>query len=109
MTVLSNLWIQKRTPYWERLTTLVAAAGQSRGLSRGELQELALLYRQTFPLCARTALRRRWPVRSIICSLVLTILSIPAADRRGAISCCIYAMAIRWFSGGRSITFSRRW
>jgi uncharacterized membrane protein SpoIIM required for sporulation len=46
MTVLSNLWIQKRTPYWERLTTLVAAAGQSRGLSRGELQELALLYRQ---------------------------------------------------------------
>ena len=48
MTVLSNLWIQKRTPYWERLTSLVAAAGQNRlkGLSRSELQELALLYRQ---------------------------------------------------------------
>lgn len=47
-TVLSNLWIKKRTPYWERLTSLVAAANQSRlqGLSRGELQELALLYRQ---------------------------------------------------------------
>jgi len=48
MTVLSNLWIQKRTPHWERLTTLVAAASQNRlkKLSRSELQELALLYRQ---------------------------------------------------------------
>jgi uncharacterized membrane protein SpoIIM required for sporulation len=47
-TVLSNLWIKKRTPHWERLTSLVAAASQGRlqGLSRGELQELALLYRQ---------------------------------------------------------------
>jgi uncharacterized membrane protein SpoIIM required for sporulation len=48
MTVLSNSWIQKRTPYWDRLTTLVAAADQNRmqALSRSELQELALLYRQ---------------------------------------------------------------
>jgi uncharacterized membrane protein SpoIIM required for sporulation len=48
MTVLSNHWIQKRTPYWERLTALVAAADKSRlrGLSRTELQEMALLYRQ---------------------------------------------------------------
>jgi uncharacterized membrane protein SpoIIM required for sporulation len=48
MTVLSNHWIQKRTPHWERLASLVAEAGQTRlkGLSRGELQELALLYRQ---------------------------------------------------------------
>lgn len=47
-TVLSNYWIQKRTPHWERLTSLVAAADTSRmrGLSRAELQELALLYRQ---------------------------------------------------------------
>ena len=47
-TVLSNRWIQKRSPHWERLTTLVAAADQNRlrGLSRSELQELALLYRQ---------------------------------------------------------------
>jgi len=47
-TVLSNLWIQKRQPHWERLTTLVAAADRERlrGLSRGELQEMALLYRQ---------------------------------------------------------------
>jgi uncharacterized membrane protein SpoIIM required for sporulation len=44
MTVLSNHWIQKRTPHWERLTALVAA--QSHTLSRSELQELALLYRQ---------------------------------------------------------------
>jgi uncharacterized membrane protein SpoIIM required for sporulation len=48
MTVLSNYWIQKRTPHWERLTSLVAAADHNRlkGLSRSELQELALLYRQ---------------------------------------------------------------
>jgi uncharacterized membrane protein SpoIIM required for sporulation len=47
-TVLSNQWIKKRTPHWERLTSLVATAGHSRlhGLSRSELQELALLYRQ---------------------------------------------------------------
>jgi uncharacterized membrane protein SpoIIM required for sporulation len=47
-TVLSNRWIQKRTPYWERLTSLVAAADRNRlrGMSRNELQELALLYRQ---------------------------------------------------------------
>ena len=47
-TVLSNLWIKKRTQHWERLTTLVAAAdsGRLKGLSRAELQELALLYRQ---------------------------------------------------------------
>ncbi len=48
MTVLSNHWIQKRTPHWDRLTALVATADQARlqGLSRSELQELALLYRQ---------------------------------------------------------------
>ena len=51
-TVLSNRWIQKPTPYWERLTTLVASAQQSAGgsgirsLSRAELREMALLYRQ---------------------------------------------------------------
>jgi uncharacterized membrane protein SpoIIM required for sporulation len=47
-TVLSNLWIQKRQPHWERLTALVAAADRERlrGLSRSELQEMALLYRQ---------------------------------------------------------------
>jgi uncharacterized membrane protein SpoIIM required for sporulation len=47
-TVLSNRWIQKRTPHWERLTSLVASADRNHlhGLSRNELQELALLYRQ---------------------------------------------------------------
>jgi uncharacterized membrane protein SpoIIM required for sporulation len=47
-TVLSNQWIQKRKPYWERLATLTAAADRARlrSLSRAELQELALLYRQ---------------------------------------------------------------
>jgi uncharacterized membrane protein SpoIIM required for sporulation len=46
--ILSNQWIQKRRPYWDRLASLL---GQSDGLglgqlSRAELQEMALLYRQ---------------------------------------------------------------
>jgi uncharacterized membrane protein SpoIIM required for sporulation len=47
-TVLSNRWIQKRTPHWERLTSLVASADRNRVqiLSRPELQEFAILYRQ---------------------------------------------------------------
>jgi uncharacterized membrane protein SpoIIM required for sporulation len=45
---LSNLWIRKRRPYWDRLASLLAHADQSGlgQLSRAELQELALLYRQ---------------------------------------------------------------
>ena len=47
-TVLSNHWIAKRKPHWERLSSLTAAAdgGRLNRLSRSELQELALLYRQ---------------------------------------------------------------
>src|ERR1700760_180543 len=49
--VLSNRWIQKRTPYWDRLGALVASAQASTGagvrqLTRAELREMALLYRQ---------------------------------------------------------------
>ena len=49
--ILSNQWIQKRRPYWERLGALIAqseAAGPHglARLSRDELRELALLYRQ---------------------------------------------------------------
>ena len=45
---VSNLWLRKRRPYWDRLTHLLAQSDQSglRQLSRAELQELALLYRQ---------------------------------------------------------------
>src|ERR1700760_2173235 len=46
--ILSNLWLAKRRPHWERLEHLLAqadAAGLNQ-LSRVELQELALLYRQ---------------------------------------------------------------
>jgi uncharacterized membrane protein SpoIIM required for sporulation len=48
MTILSNHWIEKRKPHWERLTALVTGAdgGGLKRLSRVELQELALLYRQ---------------------------------------------------------------
>jgi uncharacterized membrane protein SpoIIM required for sporulation len=45
---LSNLWIRRRRPHWDRLATLLAQADQGglNQLSRAELQELALLYRQ---------------------------------------------------------------
>jgi uncharacterized membrane protein SpoIIM required for sporulation len=46
--IVSNLWISKRRPHWDRLAALLAQSDQSglRQLSRAELQELALLYRQ---------------------------------------------------------------
>jgi uncharacterized membrane protein SpoIIM required for sporulation len=46
--ILSNQWINKRRPHWDRLALLLARSDQSRlgQLSRAELQELALLYRQ---------------------------------------------------------------
>jgi uncharacterized membrane protein SpoIIM required for sporulation len=46
--ILSNQWILKRRPHWDRLSNLLAQSSASgpRGLSRAELQELALLYRQ---------------------------------------------------------------
>jgi uncharacterized membrane protein SpoIIM required for sporulation len=46
--ILSNQWIGKRRPHWDRLAGLLAQADQSglANLSRSELQQLALLYRQ---------------------------------------------------------------
>ena len=46
--VLSNHWIEKRRPHWDRLASLLALSDASGlgQLSRAELQELALLYRQ---------------------------------------------------------------
>jgi len=46
--VISTHWLEKRQPYWRRLEGLVEQSGR-RGvgrLSRSELQELGLLYRQ---------------------------------------------------------------
>ena len=46
--MISNQWIEKRRPYWDRLAML-AAECQGRGVrrvGRDELRELALLYRQ---------------------------------------------------------------
>jgi uncharacterized membrane protein SpoIIM required for sporulation len=47
-TILSNQWLQKRRPYWDQLARLLgqAGAGGVRQLSRAELRETALLYRQ---------------------------------------------------------------
>ena len=46
--ILSNHWIAKRRPHWDRLAALLARSDQSglSQLSRAELQEMALLYRQ---------------------------------------------------------------
>lgn len=48
MHILSNQWIRKRRPHWDRLALLLAQSDQVGlgQLSRAELQELALLYRQ---------------------------------------------------------------
>jgi uncharacterized membrane protein SpoIIM required for sporulation len=46
--ILSNQWIAKRRPHWDRLASLLAQSDLSGlgQLSRAELQEMALLYRQ---------------------------------------------------------------
>jgi uncharacterized membrane protein SpoIIM required for sporulation len=46
--ILSNQWLEKRRPYWERLSALLshAGAGGVQQLTRAELRETALLYRQ---------------------------------------------------------------
>jgi uncharacterized membrane protein SpoIIM required for sporulation len=46
--ILSNQWIAKRRPHWDRLAALLAQSdtGGLKQLSRAELQEMALLYRQ---------------------------------------------------------------
>jgi uncharacterized membrane protein SpoIIM required for sporulation len=46
--ILSNQWLAKRRPYWDRLNWLLnqASAIGMRQLSRAELREIALLYRQ---------------------------------------------------------------
>ncbi len=45
----SARWLNKRRPFWERLTELIARSGRTGvgTLSHKELQELGLLYRQT--------------------------------------------------------------
>jgi uncharacterized membrane protein SpoIIM required for sporulation len=47
--VISTYWLDKRKPHWDRLEELLGLTSRSglRALSRGELQELSLLYRQT--------------------------------------------------------------
>ena len=46
--ILSNQWIAKRRPHWDRLAFLLTRSDQQglSQLSRAELQEMALLYRQ---------------------------------------------------------------
>jgi uncharacterized membrane protein SpoIIM required for sporulation len=46
--ILSNQWIAKRRPHWDRLAELLAVSDRNglAQLSRSELQEMALLYRQ---------------------------------------------------------------
>ena len=47
--MISTSWLQKRRPYWARIDELLARSGGSgvRALTHTELQEFALLYRQT--------------------------------------------------------------
>lgn len=47
--MISTSWLRKRRPYWARIDELLTRSGRSgaRALTHSELQELALLYRQT--------------------------------------------------------------
>jgi uncharacterized membrane protein SpoIIM required for sporulation len=47
--VISTRWLEKRRPHWNRLEQLVSASGRRSvsALTPAELQELALLYRQS--------------------------------------------------------------
>lgn len=47
--MISNAWIQRRKVHWERLESLLKTCEKKgvKSLSRSELQELTLLYRQT--------------------------------------------------------------
>jgi uncharacterized membrane protein SpoIIM required for sporulation len=47
--MISTRWLEKRKPYWSKLETLLeqSTKGGLKSLSRSELQELSLLYRQT--------------------------------------------------------------
>ena len=47
--MISTRWLEKRRPHWNRLEQLVAASGRKSvtSLTSAELQELALLYRQS--------------------------------------------------------------
>ena len=47
--MISTRWLEKRKPYWSKLEALLDRSAQNglKSLSRSELQELGLLYRQT--------------------------------------------------------------
>jgi len=47
--MISTRWLEKRKPHWSKLETLLnqSANGGLKSLSRSDLQELSLLYRQT--------------------------------------------------------------
>src|SRR6202040_3069064 len=47
--MISTRWLEKRKPYWSKLETLLEQSAKSglKSLSRSDLQELSLLYRQT--------------------------------------------------------------
>lgn len=48
-TMISTRWLEKRKPYWAKLEVLLNQSSKSglKSLSRSDLQELSLLYRQT--------------------------------------------------------------
>jgi len=47
--MISTRWLEKRKPYWSKLEMLLNQSAKNglKSLSRSELQELSLLYRQT--------------------------------------------------------------
>jgi uncharacterized membrane protein SpoIIM required for sporulation len=71
--VLSGRWVEKRKDHWARLEALLAACGHAgvRRLTHSELQELALLYRQT---AADLSAARADPSRATLASYLNQLL-----------------------------------
>ncbi len=110
---LSNSWIQKRRPHWDRLAHLLAVSDQNglKQLSRAELQELALLYRQ---VAADLSVLRQDTTARTFATYVnqllarATVLSIPAERRIFSPCSASCGMIIRPSSSATSSSSWRR-
>src|SRR5262249_46830672 len=127
--MISNRWLEKRKPYWKRLEQLLETTTRSgfKSLTRSDLRELSLLYRQTAADLAavredRGALRYAGYLNQLLARAHNIIYSArkaspvaavrfflneyPQVFRRN-INYCALAFAIFWFAGlvGAAVTY----
>jgi hypothetical protein len=84
--MISTRWLEKRKPHWAKLEALLNQSSNSglKSLSRSDLQELSLLYRQTAADLAAFCRSRgsvHYARMSASCWSAPTIPSIPATER----------------------------